>query len=150
LTQVGITAIGCWAFIALSRSADAGLILIYPFFLGIPGAIVTLAVFVPVEAAGVRRRARWISLLLIPLVGAAVPWFLFPLAGNLHNFVEGTVQLSWIGLVWGFLWVVTRPAYALLNVGSGTNTGYGTLIRRLAGVQDTLSAFKNSYERRDR
>ena len=63
LMQLGITTVGFWLFISQSRSSDAGLALIYPFFLGIPGIIVILIIFAPIEAAGIKRGARWISLI---------------------------------------------------------------------------------------
>ena len=118
LMQLDITAVGFWLFISQSRSSNAGLALIYPLFLGIPGIIVILIIFAPIEAAGIKRGARWISLIAIPLVAAALPWLLFPFAGNLNNFIQGSVPLSGIGFVWGFLWVITRPIYAVFKPAS--------------------------------
>lgn len=113
--QVGVAAVYCWIAIATSQSSDAIIILVFPLYLGIPGAVVAFAIFAPIEAAGVNRGVRWISLTLIPLVGAAVPWLLFPLGGNWDNFIRGAPGLSEIGFGWGLLWVITRPVYALFR-----------------------------------
>lgn len=120
--QAGIVAIGCCVFIATSQSPQAVLVLLLPLLLGIPATIVVFAIFVPIEAAAAKRGARWLSLILIPIIGVAVPWLLFPLAGNWNNFVQGNEGLSAIGFVWGLLWVITRPIYATFATASRRDT----------------------------
>jgi hypothetical protein len=86
--------------------------LVFPIILGIPGIIVTVAMFVPIEVVGIRWSARWASLIFIPFVGAAAPWLDFPLHGDLNNFIEAARQETTFGFIWGLLWGLTRIVYA--------------------------------------
>jgi hypothetical protein len=86
--------------------------LVYPLLLGIPGIIVSLAAFVPIEVVGIRWSARWVSFILIPLVGAVAPWLDFPLHGDLNNFIEAAQQQATVGFIWRLLWGLTRIIYA--------------------------------------
>ncbi|WP_147292610.1 hypothetical protein [Undibacter mobilis] len=113
LMQIGIPTLAIAGYLATSRSSEAGNILMLPFFLGIPAIIVTIFVFVPIEVFGANRGRRGLSLAAIPFIGIALPWALFPFAGNLNNFLQGAVMLSGFGFVWGVLWIITRPFYAM-------------------------------------
>jgi hypothetical protein len=115
LMQLVITVAGFWIYLARSQSSDAGLILYIPFFLGIPGLVVLLLVFAPLERLGVWMGRRWLFLAFIPLVGAAIPWALYPFAGNTQNFLNGVAMLSPIGFIWGLVWIATWPIYAAFS-----------------------------------
>jgi hypothetical protein len=78
-----------------------------PFFLGIPGGLVILIIFVPLEFA-LKHRPLWMSSIAIPLAGAAVPWLVVPVLSPAKNAVDATWMISGIGLAWGILWAITR------------------------------------------
>ena len=113
--QLGVVAALTAGFIVLSGDQQAGLILVYPFFLGIPGIAVILLVFLPFEAIAIRYDKRWLALLLHPALGAAVPWILYPLAGNTGNFLSAMQMLTPLGFVWGLLWSATGAVYVGLR-----------------------------------
>ena len=117
LIQLAGVAVLCAAFIMFSGSQDAALILILPFFLGIPGVVVIPLIFVPVEAFAIRRNKRWVALLLHPALGAAIPWALYPFAGNRDNFFNGIEMVMYLGLGWGLLWSATWVCYVAYGGG---------------------------------
>jgi hypothetical protein len=107
LIQTGVVVVGAGLFAAVLQVPQAGVIPGIAVVLAIPGAIVSFLVFAPIEAAGVKLGAPRISMVLIPVVGAAVPWLLLPLAANKNEFLNGAGNLSWMGFAWGVLWVIT-------------------------------------------
>jgi hypothetical protein len=110
--QIGVTTALIAGYMMLhSANSEAGLILMLPFFLGIPGLLVILLIFLPVEVAAIRWAKRWVALVLHPVIGAAVPWLLYPIAGNTQNFLNGAQMLTPLGLMWGILWSATALVY---------------------------------------
>ncbi len=85
------------------------MIYILPFFLGLPGALVSLLILAPLEDGLDRRGLGGWILLAGPAACAVAPWLLFPLAGNTGNFMAAAPTLSAIGAAWGLTWAVTRP-----------------------------------------
>jgi hypothetical protein len=100
----------CWWYI-VSHGAEGRMILVIPLFLGIPGLIVSLCVFAPLELIAIHHGSRWIALTLLPFVGAIVPWLLYPMAKNTGNFIAASTMLSGYGFLWGVLWAATRLFY---------------------------------------
>lgn len=72
----------------------------YAMTLGLPAILVSLAVFAPIEVAVRKRGWQWLS--IIPMVGAAIPWLLFP-----RGDVNGLKVLMLAGFCWGLLWVIS-------------------------------------------
>jgi hypothetical protein len=97
---------GCLLAVIL-QVPQAGVIPGIALILAVPGAIVSFLVFAPIEAIGVKLGVPWVSMVLIPLVGAAVPWLLVPFVANRDEFLNGAGNLSWMGGAWGVLWVIT-------------------------------------------
>lgn len=111
ILQIAICATAITLFIVTANSSDAGLILMLPFFLGIPALLCTALVLAPMEGILDRRGAgRW-TYILVPLLAALVPWLLFPLARNMTNFITGAKGLSVYAFLWGILWMATRLLY---------------------------------------
>ncbi len=115
LLQIFFVVIMLSILLIVSRSPDAGVIFGLAIILAIPGIIVTLVLYVPIEAACLRRQWRGLSWVLVPLGGVVAPWLLFPFSGNTNNFLAGVLGLSPLGAFWGLFWIITRPIYSRLK-----------------------------------
>jgi hypothetical protein len=116
LMLFGVVVVGFGAYLALSHNPDAFLALLIPFFLTIPGVLVVLLVFIPIENAGAKRGVRWISFLVIPLAAAALPWvLLIPRFNYTRDAVEGAAMLSGVAVILSLGWIATRIIYAAFS-----------------------------------
>lgn len=111
IAQFGLVASGIILFLLTSHQQDALLILIFPFFFGIPALLLIALIFAPFEHALTKSGHRWVCYLAIPAVGAILP---------LAITRNPPADLWKYSMAWGVLWMLTGSAYDLTRIAVGT------------------------------
>ncbi|MDE1994616.1 MAG: hypothetical protein KGI75_19075 [Rhizobiaceae bacterium] len=101
---LGRIAIQLLLSVAVIAFNGGGILFMFVIVCGVPCAFISMLVFAPIEYIASRFRVRWLALILIPLLAAALPWTRYFSVQDHRNFFAAIGGLTWISGLFGLSW----------------------------------------------